>query len=85
MGLVGGRGRMCSGLCTALDGGRTRELVGRLWFFLGLSLGVVLAGSLISRIGSSAVIALDALVVAVLAVVFAWALRRRARLADIAN
>ncbi len=55
------------------------------FLFLGQSLGVVLAASLISRIGSSAVIALGGLVVAVLGVVFAWALRRRARLADIAN
>ena len=76
---------MCGGMCTALDGGRNRKLVGRLWFFLGQSLGAVLAASLISRIGSSAVIALGGLVVAVLGVVFAWALRRRARLADIAN
>ena len=84
MALDGGRGRMCGGLCTVLDGGRPPELIGRFWFFLGQSLGVVLAASLII-IGISAVIALDALVVAVLAVVFAWALRRRARLADIAN
>ena len=55
------------------------------FLFLGQSLGVVLAASLISRIGSSAVIALGGLVVAVLGVVFAWALQRRARLADVAN
>ena len=55
------------------------------FLFLGQSLGVVLAASLISRIGSSAVIALGGVVVAALGVVFAWALRRRARLADIAN
>ena len=55
------------------------------FLFLGQSLGVVLAASLISRIGSSAVIALGGVVVAVLGVAFAWALRRRARLADIVN
>ena len=55
------------------------------FLFLGQSLGVVLAAALISRIGSSAVIALGGVVVAALGVVFAWALRRRARLADIAN
>ncbi len=47
------------------------------FFFLGQSLGVVLAASLISRIGSSAVIALGGVVLALLGVVFAWALRRR--------
>ncbi len=51
------------------------------FLFLGQSVGVVLAASLISRIGSSAVIALGGLVIAVLGVVFAWALLRRARLA----
>ena len=53
------------------------------FLFLGQSLGVVLAASLISLIGSSAVIALGGVVVTVLGVVFAWALRRRTRLADI--
>ncbi len=48
------------------------------FLFFGQSLGVVLAASLISRIGSSAVIALGGVVVALLGVVFAWALRRRA-------
>ena len=47
------------------------------FLFLGQSLGVVLAASLISRIGSSAVIALGGMVIAVLGVVFAWALRSR--------
>jgi len=46
------------------------------FLFLGQSLGVVLAASLISRIGSSAVIALGGVVAALLGVVFAWALRR---------
>jgi YNFM family putative membrane transporter len=51
------------------------------FLFLGQSVGVVLAASLISRIGSSAVIALGGVIVAVLGVIFAWALLRRARLA----
>ena len=55
------------------------------FLFLGQSLGVVLAASLISRIGSSAVIALGGVVVAVLGVVFAFALQRRARLTVIGN
>ena len=48
--------------------------------FLGQSLGVVLAASLIGRIGTPAVIALGGAVVALVGVVFAWALERRHRL-----
>ena len=55
------------------------------FLFLGQSIGVVLATSLIDRIGSSAVIALGGGVMAALGVVFAWALRRRGMLAGAAN
>ena len=47
------------------------------FLFLGQSLGVVLAASLIGRIGSSAVVALGGVVMMGLGLVFAWALRRR--------
>ena len=55
------------------------------FLFLGQSLGVVLAASLIGRIGSSAVIALGGGVVAVLGVAFAWALRRRTKRDSVAH
>ena len=45
--------------------------------FLGQSIGVVLAASLIERIGTGAVIALGGAVMALEGVCFAWALRRR--------
>ena len=45
--------------------------------FLGQSIGVVLAASLMDRIGSGTVIALGGAVMALEGVVFAWALRRR--------
>jgi predicted MFS family arabinose efflux permease len=45
--------------------------------FLGQSLGVVLAASLIERIGTGAVIALGGVVMALEGLFFAWALRRR--------
>lgn len=45
--------------------------------FLGQSIGVVLAASLIERIGTSAVMALGGAVMALEGVYFAWALRRR--------
>jgi len=48
--------------------------------FLGQSIGVVLAASLIDRIGTGAVIALGGAVMALEGVYFAWALRRRERL-----
>ena len=47
------------------------------FLFLGQSIGVVLAASLIDRIGTSAVIALGGGVMALEGVYFAWALRRR--------
>ena len=47
------------------------------FLFLGQSLGVVLAASLIGRIGSSAVVALGGVVMMGLGLVFAWTLRRR--------
>ena len=47
------------------------------FLFLGQSLGVVLAAGLIDRIGTSAVVALGGLAIAVEGVYFAWALRRR--------
>lgn len=47
------------------------------FLFLGQSIGVVLAASLIDRIGSSAVVALGGAVMAVEGVYFAWVLRRR--------
>ena len=50
------------------------------FLFLGQSIGVVLAASLIDRIGTSAVIALGGGVMAAEGVFFAWALRRRAGL-----
>ena len=46
--------------------------------FLGQSIGVVLAASLMDRIGSGTVIALGGAVMALEGVVFAWALKRRA-------
>ncbi|CDS49515.1 putative membrane transport protein [Polaromonas sp. CG9_12] len=49
--------------------------------FLGQSIGVVLAASLIDRIGTGAVIALGGAVMALEGVYFAWVLRRRERLA----
>jgi MFS transporter, YNFM family, putative membrane transport protein len=49
------------------------------FLFLGQSLGVLLAASLIGRIGSSAVIALGGLAIAAEGVFFAWALQRRER------
>jgi predicted MFS family arabinose efflux permease len=45
--------------------------------FLGQSIGVVLAASLIERIGTGAVIALGGVAMALEGVFFAWALRRR--------
>ena len=45
--------------------------------FMGQSIGVVLAASLIDRIGSSAVIALGGAVMALEGVYFSWALRRQ--------
>ncbi|MBC7446331.1 MAG: MFS transporter, partial [Polaromonas sp.] len=51
------------------------------FLFLGQSIGVVLAASLIDRIGTSAVIALGGGVMAALGIYFARALRRRASLA----
>ena len=48
------------------------------FLFLGQSIGVVLAASLIGLIGTSAVIALGGGVMAMEGVCFAWALRRRA-------
>jgi len=50
------------------------------FLFLGQSLGVVLAAALIGRIGTSAVVALGGLVMAVEGAYFAWILRRRERL-----
>lgn len=47
------------------------------FLFLGQSIGVVLAASLIDRIGSSAVVLLGGAVMAVEGVYFAWVLRRR--------
>jgi len=47
------------------------------FMFLGQSLGVVLAASLVDAIGSSAVVALGGMVMALIGVVFAWVLRRR--------
>lgn len=49
------------------------------FLFLGQSIGVVLAASLIDRIGSSAVVMLGGVVMAVEGVYFAWVLRRRDR------
>jgi YNFM family putative membrane transporter len=46
--------------------------------FLGQSIGVVLAASLLERVGSSAVIAGGGVVLALLAVYFGWALKGRA-------
>ena len=48
--------------------------------FLGQSIGVVLAASLIDRIGTSAVIAAGGAVMLLEGVYFAWVLRRRERL-----
>lgn len=48
--------------------------------FLGQSIGVVLAASLIERIGTSAVIAAGGAVMALEGIYFAWVLRRRERL-----
>ncbi len=45
--------------------------------FLGQSIGVVLVGAFIGRLGSSVMIAVGGGVMVVLGVVFAWALRRR--------
>lgn len=45
--------------------------------FLGQSIGVVVAASLIAQIGTGAVVALGGAVMAVEGVFFAWALRRR--------
>jgi len=50
--------------------------------FMGQSIGVVLAASLIDRIGSSAVIALGGAVMALEGVYFSWALRQRNRQAS---
>ena len=47
------------------------------FLFLGQSIGVVLAASLIERIGTGAVIALGGAAMALEGVYFAWALRRR--------
>ncbi len=47
------------------------------FLFLGQSIGVVLAASLIARIGSSAVVALGGAVMAAEGVYFAWVLRGR--------
>ncbi|MDB5843364.1 MAG: major facilitator superfamily 1 [Polaromonas sp.] len=47
--------------------------------FLGQSIGVVLAASLIDRIGTGAVIALGGAVMALEGMYFAWVLRRRER------
>lgn len=49
-----------------------------LCLFLGQSIGVVLAASLLERVGSSAVISGGGVVLALLAVYFGWALRGRA-------
>ncbi len=46
--------------------------------FLGQSIGVVLVGAFIGRLGSSVMIAIGGGVMVVLGVVFSWALRRRA-------
>jgi predicted MFS family arabinose efflux permease len=51
------------------------------FLFMGQSIGVVLAASLIDRIGTGAVIALGGTVMALEGVYFAWVLRRRERLA----
>ncbi|MBG6072016.1 MULTISPECIES: MFS transporter [unclassified Polaromonas] len=48
--------------------------------FLGQSIGVVLAASLIDRVGTSAVIAAGGAVMALEGVYFAWVLRRRERM-----
>ena len=48
------------------------------FLFLGQSMGVMLAASLIDRIGTSAVVALGGAVMAVEGVYFAWVLKRRA-------
>lgn len=48
------------------------------FMFLGQSLGVVLAAGWGDDIGSSAVVALGGMVMALVGVVFSWALRRRA-------
>ena len=48
--------------------------------FLGQSIGVVLAASLIDRVGTSAMIAAGGAVMALEGVYFAWVLRRRDRL-----
>jgi YNFM family putative membrane transporter len=45
--------------------------------FLGQSLGVALAAALIGRIGTSAVVALGGVAMALEGIYFAWALRRR--------
>ena len=45
--------------------------------FLGQSVGVVVAASLIAQIGTGAVVALGGAVMAAEGVFFAWALRRR--------
>ena len=50
------------------------------FLFLGQSIGVVLAASLIDQIGSSAVIALGGGIMAAEGIYFAWALRRRTKL-----
>jgi len=50
------------------------------FLFLGQSIGVVLAASLIDRIGTAAVIALGGGVMVVVGICFAWALQKRHRL-----
>ena len=47
------------------------------FLFLGQSIGVVMAASLIGRVGSSAVVVGGGLVMALEGIFFAWALRRR--------
>jgi len=49
------------------------------FLFLGQSIGVVMAASLIGRMGSSAVVAGGGLVMAVEGLIFAWALRQRSQ------
>ena len=47
------------------------------FMFLGQSVGVVLAAGLVDRIGTGAVVALGGAVMALIGVIFSWALRRK--------
>ena len=47
------------------------------FMFLGQSVGVVLAAGLVDRIGTGAVVALGGAVMALVGVIFSWALRRK--------